>query len=97
MSKTIIFQTIQFSISTQFISIGSIDWTLSGTTTTGLSGPGSDVKAWLLAFSKAQDFVLNNQQWLICHKTKVNKIKFFGHLTVCIYKICIQNLYLMNM
>ena len=40
MSKTVLFQTIQFSVSTQFSSIfGS---TLSGTTTPGKSGPGSD-------------------------------------------------------
>ena len=37
-----LFQTIQFSISTQFSSIWPIDWTLSGATTTGQSGPGSD-------------------------------------------------------
>ena len=42
MSKIVLFQTIQFSISTEFSSIWSIDRTLSGTTTLGLSGPGSD-------------------------------------------------------
>ena len=42
MSKTVPFQTIQFSIRTQFISIRSLDKTLSGTTTTGQSGSGSD-------------------------------------------------------
>ena len=36
------FQTIQFSISTQFSSIWSIDRTLSCATTLGQSGPGSD-------------------------------------------------------
>ena len=42
MSKTVLFQTIQFSISTQFSSIQPIDRTLSGATTTpGQSGPGS--------------------------------------------------------
>ena len=40
--KTVLFQTIQFSISTQFNSIWPIDRTLSGATTPGLSGPGSD-------------------------------------------------------
>ena len=40
--KTVLFQTIQFSISTQFSSIWPIDRTLSGATTPGLSGPGSD-------------------------------------------------------
>ena len=42
MSKTVLFQTIQFSLSTQFSSIWPIDWTLSGATTSGQSEPGSD-------------------------------------------------------
>ena len=42
MSKTVLFQTIQFSISTQFSSIWPIDRTLSGATTPGQSGHGSD-------------------------------------------------------
>ena len=41
MSK-VLFQAIQFSISTQFSSIWLIDRTLSGATTPGQSGPGSD-------------------------------------------------------
>ena len=41
MSKTVLFQTIQFSISTQLNSVWLIGWTLSGTTTPGQSGPGS--------------------------------------------------------
>ena len=40
--KTVLFQTIQFSISSQFSSIWTIDRTLSGTTTPGQSGPGID-------------------------------------------------------
>ena len=39
---TVLFQTIQFSISTQFSSIWSIDRTLSGATTLGQIGPGSN-------------------------------------------------------
>ena len=42
MSKTVLFQTIQFSISSQFSSIWPIDRTLSGATTPGQSGHGSD-------------------------------------------------------
>ena len=38
MSKTVLFQTIQFSISTQFSYIWPIDRTLSGVTTPGQSG-----------------------------------------------------------
>ena len=40
--EKILFQIIQFSISTQFSSIGPIDRTLSGTTTSGQSGSGSN-------------------------------------------------------
>ena len=38
----IVFQTIQYRISTQFSSIWPIDWTLTGDTTPGQIGPGSD-------------------------------------------------------
>ena len=41
MPNSFLFQTVQFSISTQFSSIWSIDKTLSGATTPDLSGPGS--------------------------------------------------------
>ena len=42
MSKAVPFQTVQFSISTPFSSIQPIDRTLSGATTPGQSGLGSD-------------------------------------------------------
>ena len=42
MSKTVLFQTIQFGISTQFSSNCPIDRTLSGAPTIGQSGSGSD-------------------------------------------------------
>ena len=42
MSKTVLPQTIQFSISTQLSSIWPIDRTLSGATTLGQSGPGGE-------------------------------------------------------
>ena len=41
--KTVLFQTIRFSIRTQFSSIWTIDRALSGATTPGQSGPESDV------------------------------------------------------
>ena len=44
MFKTVPFQAIQFSISTQFSSIWSIDRYQSGATTVGQSGPGNDGK-----------------------------------------------------
>ena len=40
--KSIIFQTIEYSISTHFSSIWLIDRTLSGATTPGQNGPGCD-------------------------------------------------------
>ena len=40
--KTVLFQATQFIISTQFNSIRPRDRTLSGATTPGQSGPGSD-------------------------------------------------------
>ena len=42
MSETVLFQTIHFTISTQFSSIWPIDRTQPGATTSGQSGPGSD-------------------------------------------------------
>ena len=42
MIKTVLFQTIQFSISTDFSSILSIDRNLSGASTRDQNGPGSD-------------------------------------------------------
>ena len=48
MSKTVLFQAIQFKISTQFSSILPIDRTLSGATTPGQNGPGSDGNEGLL-------------------------------------------------
>ena len=48
MSKTVLFQTIQFSISTLFSSIWPIDRTQSGATTPGQSWSGSDVNKGVL-------------------------------------------------
>ena len=42
MPKTVLFQTIQFSVTTLFSSTSLIDRTLSRATTPGQSGPGSD-------------------------------------------------------
>ena len=48
MRKTVLFQKIQFIISTQFSLIWPIDMTLSGATTPDQSGPGSDSKEGVL-------------------------------------------------
>ena len=42
MSKTVLFQTVKFSISIEFSSIRPINRTLSGATTLGQREPGSD-------------------------------------------------------
>ena len=51
--KNCSFQSIQFSISAQFSSIWPIDRTLSGATTLGQSGPGSDSNEGVLCFSQS--------------------------------------------
>ena len=53
MSKTVQFHTIQFSKSTQFSSIWPVDRTLSGATTLGQSGPGSDSNEEVLRISQS--------------------------------------------
>ena len=50
--KTVLFQTIQFIISTLFSSILPIDTTLSGATTPGQRGPGSDGNKGYSTFPK---------------------------------------------
>ena len=51
-SKTVLFQTIQFTMSTLFSSIWAIDRTLSVATTQGLSGSGSDGNEEILHIPK---------------------------------------------
>ena len=53
MTNPVLFQTIQFSISTHFCSIWPIDRTLSGTTTPGQSGPRSDGNKRVLCISQS--------------------------------------------
>ena len=48
MSKTVLFQVVQFSIIMHFSSIWPIDRTLSGATTLGQSGPGSNDREGVL-------------------------------------------------
>ena len=51
--NSVFIQTILFSISTHFCSILPINRTLSGTTTPGLSGPGSDGNEGVLCISRS--------------------------------------------
>ena len=53
MSKTVLFQTIKFSISTQSNSLWPIDRTLSGTTTLGQSELGSNINEGVLYISQS--------------------------------------------
>ena len=62
MSKTVLFQTIQFRISTQFSSILPLYMTLSGATTPGQSGPESDGNKWYSAFPKAPALLESHHQ-----------------------------------
>ena len=55
--KTVLFQAIQFSISTQFSSIWPIYKPLSGTTTLGQSGPGSDGNERVLSILQSRNAV----------------------------------------
>ena len=55
--KTILFQAIQFSISTQFSSIWPIDITLSAATTSGLRGPGSSSSEGLLRIPQSSSII----------------------------------------
>ena len=57
MTKTVSIQTIQFSITTPFSSIWSIDRTLWVTTTLGLSGSGSDDNEGVLCIPKSSSII----------------------------------------
>ena len=71
MSKQLFFQTIQFSISKQFSYIRTIEKTISGATTTGKSGPGSDCSEGVLHIhqnsgitgASPSDFHINDSRW----------------------------------
>ena len=56
MSKTVPFQTIQFSLCTQCSSIWPIDRTLLGATTPGQSGPESDSIKGVLRILQSSNF-----------------------------------------
>ena len=58
MWKTVLFQTIQFCISTQFRSIWPIDRALWGAITLGQSGPGSDGNEGVLRISKSSSITV---------------------------------------
>ena len=69
MSKTFLFQTIQFSTNTQFSSIWVIDRTLSGTTTQGQSGPGSNGNKRVLCIPKSSSITDASQSYCLVSYT----------------------------
>ena len=65
--KTVLFQEIQFRLSTQFSSIWPLDMTLSGATTPGQSGPGSNGNERHSVFSKASALLEPHHQIFKCY------------------------------
>ena len=65
--KTVLFQTIQFNISTQFSSICPIDRTLSGATTPGQSELGSDGNKEVLHIPQSSRITEPYHQIILCH------------------------------
>ena len=65
--KTVLFQTIQFSVITQFSSIWPIDRTLSGATTLSESEPGSDSNKGVLYIPQAPALLKHHHQIVWCH------------------------------
>ena len=59
MLKTVLFQTNQFSISAQFCSIWLVDVTLSGATTLGQSGSGSDGNEQVLRIPQSSNITVS--------------------------------------
>ena len=61
MSEIVLFETIQFSISIQFGSIWPIDRALSGATTPGQNGPGSDGNEGVLCIPQSSKIIGTSQ------------------------------------
>ena len=78
LKKTVPFLAIQFCISTQFRSIWPIDRNLSGASTVGQSGPGSDGKAPIL--------LEPHHQIVLCH---IQHTRWRGHTPMQICSRCI--------
>ena len=57
MSKGVLFQTVHFSITTQFSSIWSIDRSLPGATISGQGGPGSDVNDGVICILQSSSII----------------------------------------
>ena len=81
MLKTVLFQTIQFSINTQFSSIWPIDRTLSGATTPDQSGSGSDSNVGVLCISQSSSIIGTSQSdFLVSYPGRLLEV---GVLRLC--------------
>ena len=67
MSKTVLFQVIQFSISTQFSSVRPKDRTLSGATFLGQSESGSDGNEGVLRIPQSSSIIGASLSYFLCH------------------------------
>ena len=87
MSKTVLFHAIQFSINTLFSSIWPIDWTLSGATTPGFSGPGIDSNKEALCISQSSSVTGSSPSLLfsVIYKTLVSGVLLLGRDAVSVF------------
>ena len=81
MSKTVLFQAIQFSTSTQFSSIWPINRTLSGATTPSQSGSRSNGNERVIRIPKAPALLEPHHQFLYSHTG--HSLVEVGGLLVC--------------
>ena len=72
MSKTVLFQTIRFSISTLLSSIWPIDRTLSGATTLGQSGSESDGNKEVLCIPQSSSITGASSSFSVIFRTLVS-------------------------
>ena len=72
--KTVLYQVIQCSISTEFSSIWPIDRALSGATTLGQSGPGSDGNKGVLRIPQSTSITGTSQSYCL--------VSYLGHSLV---------------
>ena len=80
MSKAVLFQVIQFSISTQFSSIGLIDRTLSGATTPGHSEHGNNDNEGVFHISQSSSITGTLPSDCL--------VSYPGHSLVSVFSLC---------
>ena len=78
MLETVLFQTIQFSMIILFSSIWPIDRTLSGATTPGQSGPGSNGNEEVLRISQNSNITVTSALYCL---VSYQDIRWRRHLT----------------